>query len=88
MRVTALQQEFVLYRLPNGQTQVLSDLCVHRGGALSDGWLTGECIVCPYHGWEFDITGRCTFQPAQPELTPPAIAALTAPRPSMIRPSR
>lgn len=70
MRVTALQQEFVLYRLPNGQTQVLSDLCVHRGGALSDGWLTGECIVCPYHGWEFTRDGACVKIPANQDGVP------------------
>lgn len=64
IRVTALQQEFVLYRLPNGKAQVLSDLCVHRGGALSDGWLEGNCIVCPYHGWQFTDDGACVKIPA------------------------
>jgi nitrite reductase/ring-hydroxylating ferredoxin subunit len=64
IRVTALQQEFVLYRLPDGTAQVLSDLCVHRGGALSDGWIEGECIVCPYHGWNFTRDGACVKIPA------------------------
>jgi nitrite reductase/ring-hydroxylating ferredoxin subunit len=64
MRVTALQQEFVLYRTTNGAAQVLSDLCVHRGGALSDGWMTGDCVVCPYHGWEFATDGACVKIPA------------------------
>lgn len=31
IRVTALEQEFVLYRTPDGSAHVLSDLCVHRG---------------------------------------------------------
>ncbi|MCW1969712.1 MAG: Rieske 2Fe-2S domain-containing protein [Anaerolineae bacterium] len=70
MRVTALQQEFVLYRLSNGQAQVLSDLCVHRGGALSDGWLSGECIVCPYHGWAFTRDGACVKIPANQDGVP------------------
>jgi nitrite reductase/ring-hydroxylating ferredoxin subunit len=64
MRVTALQQEFVLYRTTNGAAQALSDLCVHRGGALSDGWMTGDCVVCPYHGWEFATDGACVKIPA------------------------
>ena len=42
IRVTALEQEFVLYRTPDGVAHVLSDLCVHRGGALSDGWMEGD----------------------------------------------
>ena len=70
MRVTALQQEFVLYRLPDGRANVLSDLCVHRGGALSDGWTKDDCIVCPYHGWEFKPDGACVRIPANPPSMP------------------
>jgi phenylpropionate dioxygenase-like ring-hydroxylating dioxygenase large terminal subunit len=70
IRITALQQEFALYRLNDGSPQVLSDLCVHRGGALSDGWLAGECIVCPYHGWEYTRDGACVKIPANPAGTP------------------
>lgn len=70
IRVTALQQEFVLYRTPNGAAQVLSDLCVHRGGALSDGWMVGDCIACPYHGWEFATDGACVKIPANAQGVP------------------
>jgi len=64
MRVTALEQEFVLYRTPDGAAHVMSDLCVHRGGALSDGWMSGDCLVCPYHGWEYKSDGACVKIPA------------------------
>lgn len=70
IRVTALQQEFVLYRLPDGRANVLSDLCVHRGGALSDGWTKDDCIVCPYHGWEYKPDGSCVRIPANPPDVP------------------
>ncbi len=63
-RITALSQEFVLFRTPSGAAQVMSDLCVHRGGALSDGWLEGDCLVCPYHGWKFKADGECVKIPA------------------------
>lgn len=64
-RVTALGQEFVLFRTSDGVAQVMSDLCVHRGGALSDGWVDGKnCIVCPYHGWEYKPDGECVRIPA------------------------
>jgi nitrite reductase/ring-hydroxylating ferredoxin subunit len=63
-RVSALGQEFVLFRVPDGTPQVMSDLCVHRGGALSDGWLENNCIVCPYHGWVFETSGACIKIPA------------------------
>ncbi|NJN44727.1 MAG: Rieske 2Fe-2S domain-containing protein [Anaerolineae bacterium] len=79
IRVTALMQEFVLYRLPDGRAQVLSDLCVHRGGALSDGWLEGNCIVCPYHGWHFEADGACVKIPAnQPGVPVPKKARVDA----------
>jgi phenylpropionate dioxygenase-like ring-hydroxylating dioxygenase large terminal subunit len=64
-RITALAQEFVLFRTSDGVAHVMSDLCVHRGGALSDGWVDGKnCIVCPYHGWEYKPDGECVKIPA------------------------
>lgn len=64
IRVTALGNELVIYRTADGTPSVMSDLCVHRGGALSDGWTKGNCIVCPYHGWEYDKDGACVTIPA------------------------
>ncbi len=64
-RLTALGQEFVVFRTSDGKAHVMSDLCVHRGGALSDGWVDGKnCIVCPYHGWEYKPDGECVKIPA------------------------
>jgi phenylpropionate dioxygenase-like ring-hydroxylating dioxygenase large terminal subunit len=67
IKVTVLGQHFAVYRTPKtGRAVVLSDLCVHRGAALSGGWTKeGEdCIVCPYHGWEFQPDGAVTKIPA------------------------
>ena len=64
MRVTVLGQYLALYRTPKGRPVALSDLCVHRGAALSGGWTKGDAIVCPYHGWEYDPEGACTKIPA------------------------
>jgi nitrite reductase (NADH) small subunit len=30
--------------------------CLHRGGPLADGALTGCIVTCPWHGWQFDVT--------------------------------
>lgn len=67
--LTALGQKFVLWRDSKDQVHCLSDLCVHRGGALSGGWLTEDKddIVCPYHGWEFGGDGGCSKIPAHPQ---------------------
>jgi phenylpropionate dioxygenase-like ring-hydroxylating dioxygenase large terminal subunit len=32
--------------------------------AFSAGKLVGDCIQCPFHGFEYDSTGRCTLIPA------------------------
>ncbi len=65
-RLTILGQELVLYRDTAGKPIVMSDLCIHRGGALSDGFVEGDCIRCPYHGWKFQPDGECIEIPANP----------------------
>ena len=51
--------DFVLFRDTGGIARVLSNTCAHRGGSLADGKVKGDCIQCPYHGWEFDGDGQC-----------------------------
>jgi uncharacterized membrane protein len=36
--------------------RVLANRCSHRGGPLVEGELQGDCLRCPWHGSEFDIT--------------------------------
>ena len=64
MRVQVFDQDLVLYRDSNGEVVCHSDICIHRGGSLSDGWVKDDCVVCPYHGWEYDSEGTCTKIPA------------------------
>jgi len=66
VKVTCLGQDLVLFRTEAGVPAVLNDLCVHRGAALSKGWVSGDCVVCPYHGWEFGTDGACVKIPANP----------------------
>ena len=66
LKVTVLGQHLALYRTPEGKPVALSDLCVHRGAALSGGAVKGDRIVCPYHGWEYAPDGQCTRIPANP----------------------
>ncbi len=40
--------------------------CPHQGGSLCDGWVEGEIVICPLHGWEFDMrTGACMTVPGE-----------------------
>jgi phenylpropionate dioxygenase-like ring-hydroxylating dioxygenase large terminal subunit len=38
----------------------------------------GDCLVCPYHAWEYSPSGQCVRIPAHPELTPPSKARVEA----------
>ncbi len=62
--VTRLGEKLVLWRTPGGELVCQEDLCPHRGAALSAGWLSGERVVCPFHGLEYDPSGRCCVIPA------------------------
>ena len=30
-------------------------MCAHQGGPLAQGQLDGNCLTCPWHGWQYDI---------------------------------
>ncbi len=62
--VTRMGEKLVLWRDPQGLVTCMSDLCPHRGVALSKGKLTGGCLECPFHGFQFDTTGACRLIPA------------------------
>ena len=49
----------VLVRTQNGKLFALEDRCAHRQVPLHEGVVTGECIQCCYHGWQFDGSGKC-----------------------------
>ena len=39
--------------------------CVHRGGPVATGSIDGDTLVCPWHGFEFNITtGECLADPS------------------------
>jgi len=59
-----LGQDFVLFRDSQGKAHCLSNTCVHRGGSLAGGKVKGDCVQCPYHGWQFDGDGVCQRIPS------------------------
>jgi phenylpropionate dioxygenase-like ring-hydroxylating dioxygenase large terminal subunit len=71
-----LEESLVVWRNCDG-IHAWKDLCVHRGSRLSAGRVHGNCLACPYHGWEYDSSGRCVFIPAHPDQPPPARAEVT-----------
>ena len=68
--VTRLGEKLVLWRDSKGQVTCMSDLCPHRGVALSIGKLIGDCVECPFHGFQYDPSGCCTVIPANGKNAP------------------
>jgi phenylpropionate dioxygenase-like ring-hydroxylating dioxygenase large terminal subunit len=61
--VTLLGTSLVVWR-DRGAVLAALDRCPHRGTALSLGEVDHEgCLVCPYHGWQYDRTGACVRMP-------------------------
>jgi len=62
---TRFGERLVFFRNELGEAACLPDLCPHRGAQLSLGHVANGKIVCPYHGFVFDGTGRCTVTPCE-----------------------
>ncbi len=42
----------------------LRNHCIHRGGPVAEGDLEGDVLVCPWHGFRYDVrTGVCLMDP-------------------------
>ncbi len=55
--VTLHGRELVLFRTASGNLAALGNTCPHRRARLSDGWVEGERVVCPYHGFRYACDG-------------------------------
>lgn len=57
-------QDIVLYRTERGDARAIDPYCPHLGTHLGHGGtVSGETLRCPFHGWCFDSSGRCTSVP-------------------------
>ncbi|HWP58651.1 MAG TPA: Rieske 2Fe-2S domain-containing protein [Candidatus Acidoferrales bacterium] len=65
--VKVLGEELVLFRDEFGRLGLLGLHCPHRGTSLEYGDIEDGGLRCPYHGWLFDVGGRCLEMPAEPK---------------------
>ena len=48
----------------NGRVCAMDNVCLHEGGPLGQGYVDGTKVVCPWHGWEYDVaTGQLFDDP-------------------------
>lgn len=51
----------VLVAWADDEVFAIEDACNHAGASLAEGWLEGDCVVCPMHAYVFELrTGRLT----------------------------
>ncbi len=62
--VTRMGEKLVFWRDNTGRVRCLRDKCVHRGVQLSMGKVIGGRLQCPFHGFEYDASGRVQLIPA------------------------
>src|SRR3546814_6159593 len=61
--------DFVLFRDEQGRHGLLDRDCPHRGADLAFGRPEHGGLRCPFHGWLFDVDGKCLETPAEPETS-------------------
>jgi phthalate 4,5-dioxygenase len=65
--VRLLGEDLVIYRDHKSRYGLLGRPCPHRGTDLAYGRLEDGGLRCAFHGWLFDVHGKCLQTPAEPD---------------------
>ena len=67
--VSLLGKELVLWKdMKSGAWKAFDDACPHRLAPLSEGRVEPDgSLLCAYHAWRFDGSGKCTAIPQSPK---------------------
>jgi len=65
LKVVEINDTPIVLRYINGALKAIENVCPHRGGPVGEGDLDGDILVCPWHGWSFNVnTCQSTNNPA------------------------
>lgn len=53
--VRTAQGDIAIFRTGNDRYLAVRDRCPHKGGALSQGIVHGDCVTCPLHNWVLNL---------------------------------
>ena len=67
VRVKILSERLIAFRDSEGRYGLIDEFCAHRGVSLWFGRAEESGLRCAYHGWKYDVTGRCVEVPSEPE---------------------
>lgn len=66
MMAVEVEGEQVLLANVGGQFYAIGEICPHAGAPLSEGFLEGESVECPWHASRFNLrTGEVEAPPAE-----------------------
>ena len=65
--VRLLGEDLVIFRDERGRYGLIGRRCPHRGTDLAYGRLEDGGLRCAFHGWLFDVHGKCLQTPAEPD---------------------
>ena len=68
--VTRFGEKLVFWRDEKGTIGCLADKCCHRGASLASGKIYHQHVQCPFHGFEYDASGKVVAIPANGRVTP------------------
>jgi phenylpropionate dioxygenase-like ring-hydroxylating dioxygenase large terminal subunit len=54
-----VDESFVIVRTSPAKIKAFFNVCMHRGRRLTEGCGRLSEFVCRYHGWRYDLEGRC-----------------------------
>jgi len=60
-------EDLVIFKDDKGRYGLVGRHCPHRGTDLAFGRLENGGLRCAFHGWLFDINGKCLETPAEPD---------------------
>jgi phenylpropionate dioxygenase-like ring-hydroxylating dioxygenase large terminal subunit len=66
IRVKVLGEELVAFRDTQGRVGLIEPQCAHRGANLFFGRNEEGGLRCIYHGWKYDVHGKCVELPNVP----------------------
>ncbi|MXY59420.1 MAG: Rieske 2Fe-2S domain-containing protein, partial [Chloroflexi bacterium] len=66
VRVRLMGERLVAFRDTSGRVGLLAERCPHRRASLFFGRNEENGLRCIYHGWKYDIDGRCVDMPSEP----------------------
>ncbi len=67
VRFRLLGEDLVAFRDSNGAVGLVDAFCPHRRAPMFLGRNEKCGLRCVYHGWKFDVTGRCVEMPTEPK---------------------